>query len=310
MDAEPLSPEPEEPTGSPPPEVETLRGSPTPPRSPPPVASAGQKPSSPFSRPPIRLPDLTPAGAVEPVAQVPRACDDFALPIPPASCFGRMRDLCVPQENFDEDVTVGCLLARLAWIEWESLQLKRAALYTAGPKFLEQYIHDTNPLVAKLPSHFLSIAPVESIPYPMPVPALTSNKEWRALAHSSANLMLLMLRVLGPAATHSEDGELGQHRKIKVPRGDHYDARELFQFFPHDDSKVEYIGRVRFLLIIPRCVVLADLWFTPTRFPCSFLSTMTITTSSGTMLVSTQKGVPQRRAHLPRARVCHRRAGP
>ncbi|KAJ7689752.1 hypothetical protein B0H16DRAFT_1858225 [Mycena metata] len=108
--------------------------------------------------------------------------DDFDMPVPPDSCFGKMRTWNIPQENYPLPITAARYHARQSWNVVWFMEMSRMALYSAGTEFAAALLRNSSPLDEMAPEEQAWPLIIDGIPFPCPVPTLDSDEAWRTTA--------------------------------------------------------------------------------------------------------------------------------
>jgi hypothetical protein len=113
------------------------------------------------------------------------ARDDFGLPIPRDSSFGRMRMFRAPQENYPADETGERLYARRFVINALFVTAERFAYHLAGPAFVQEYLRGRDPLrLDQIPSMADTASTAIHRQFPVAVPGVSGERYWNATRES------------------------------------------------------------------------------------------------------------------------------
>lgn len=167
--------------------------------------------------------------------------DDFDMPVPPDSCFGKMRAWNIPQENYPLPITAARYHARQSWnVAW-FMEMSRMALYSAGTEFAAALLRNSSPLDEMAPEEQARPLVIDGIPFPCPVPTLDSDEAWRTTALLKARAYPQSLRFGRALLDADTEGRIlrGEGRRVNehLPAG--WDIADLFGFFAKDEAFVK-----------------------------------------------------------------------
>ena len=168
-------------------------------------------------------------------------CDDFDMPVPPDSCFGKMRAWNIPQENYSLPVTAARYHARQSWnISW-FMEMSRMIVYSAGAEFASALMRNSSPLDEMAPEEPARPLIVDGIPFPCPVPTLDSDEAWRTTALLKARAYPQSLRFARALLDADTEGRIlrGEGRRVNEHLPEGWDIADLFGFFAKDELHVK-----------------------------------------------------------------------
>ncbi|KAJ7766915.1 hypothetical protein B0H16DRAFT_1453910 [Mycena metata] len=167
--------------------------------------------------------------------------DDFDMPVPPDSCFGKMRAWNIPQENYSLPVTAARYHARQSWnISW-FMEMSRMIVYSAGAEFASALMRNSSPLDEMAPEEPARPLIVDGIPFPCPVPTLDSDEAWRTTALLKARAYPQSLRFARALLDADTEGRIlrGEGRRVNEHLPEGWDIADLFGFFAKDELHVK-----------------------------------------------------------------------
>ncbi|KAJ7750868.1 hypothetical protein B0H16DRAFT_1460570 [Mycena metata] len=167
--------------------------------------------------------------------------DDFDMPVPPDSCFGKMRAWNIPQENYPLDITAARYQARQSWnVSW-FMEMSRMNLYTAGSQFAAALMRNSSPLDDLKPEEPTRPLVVDGIPFPCPVPTLDSDETWRTAALLKARAYPQSLRFARALMDANTEGRIlrGEGRRVNEHLPSGWDIADLFGFFAKDEAFIK-----------------------------------------------------------------------
>ncbi|KAJ7711121.1 hypothetical protein B0H16DRAFT_1745417 [Mycena metata] len=167
--------------------------------------------------------------------------DDFDMPVPPDSCFGKMRAWNIPQENYPLDITAARYQARQSWnVSW-FMEMSRMNLYTAGSQFAAALMRNSSPLDDLKPEEPTRPLIVDGIPFPCPVPTLDSDETWRTAALLKARAYPQSLRFARALMDADTEGRIlrGEGRRVNEHLPSGWDIADLFGFFAKDEAFIK-----------------------------------------------------------------------
>ncbi|KAJ7747000.1 hypothetical protein B0H16DRAFT_1462230 [Mycena metata] len=167
--------------------------------------------------------------------------DDFDMPVPPDSCFGKMRAWNIPQENYSPEITAARYQARQSWAMAWFMEVSRMILYSAGPAFTTALMRDPSPLDDLKPEETDRPLIVDGIPFPLPVPTLDSDGAWRTAALLKARAYPQSLRFSRALIDADTEGRIlrGEGRCVNEHLPSGWDITDLFGFFTKDEAVIK-----------------------------------------------------------------------
>jgi hypothetical protein len=185
-----------------------------------------------------------------------RARNDDSFPVPPESCFGAVRPYKFKQENHPPEVAAQILVARMSWILWHCVEQLRVAVWVTGREFMMALLQDTVPRLSGPPANMSLPLVYGGIPYPCPVPSISSDEDWRVMVLHHTHSLSHILRDARAVATADREGKirLGEGRELaeNMPTG--WNHADLFRYLAKDEAtiKAEFTDpSVRLLPFLP-----------------------------------------------------------